>query len=102
MLTAIAQRLNNINSERTFERKTKLIEVCSAAYPDIRPWQVKKQCVLQPVTKNATEILRMAQLYYTYLSLLLHPSDGNDYARRDPKLVEVSLISICKSVYNNV
>lgn len=93
MLTAIVQRLYSIHAEKTLERKTKLIEVCSAAYPDIRPWQVKKQCMLLPTSKGTSDAVLMAKLYYTYLTLLLHPSEGNDIARRDTKLVAVSRIA---------
>lgn len=91
MLTAIVQRLYDINKEQSLERKRKLIEVCSSAYPDVRPWQVKKMCNLQSESVDATF---MANLYYTYLSLLLHASEGHESARRDPKLVSVRFLGL--------
>ena len=90
MLSAVMQRLYNINSERTIERKKKLIELCSAAYPDVRPWQVKRHCVTLPQSKPTSDADEMANLYYVYLTFLLHPTEGNEIARRDPSLVAVS------------
>ena len=59
---------------------------------------MKKEC--WPEEDNATESLmetmklELKDLYYTYLSLLLHPSDGHEAARHDSSLVQVSLFVV--------
>jgi hypothetical protein len=90
MLSALVQRLYNINGEKGTSRKKTIIELCSSAYSDIRPWQVKKYCLQVPSQNGSHDACEMENLYYTYLSLLLHPHDGNETARRDSSLVAVS------------
>lgn len=79
MLSAVMQRLKDIQIGTSPERQRSTINLCYQAYPDVRPWQVKKKC---------SEDNEFTELYYTYLTLLLHPSDGHDGARRDPALVK--------------
>jgi hypothetical protein len=62
---------------------------------------MKKECC--PEEDTATEPLtgalkvELKDLYYTYLSLLLHPSDGHEAARHDSSLVQVSSFSVVAS-----
>ena len=88
MLSAVAQRLKDIRTAKTAERQRSTIDLCYQAYPDLRPWQVKEICVEStgPITIGSENDL--ADLYYSYLSLLLHPTDGHDGARHDTSLVE--------------
>ena len=87
MLSAVLQLLYGIQKETSRERKRAIIDLCAAAYPDVRPWQAKKSCHASQPPALRDE---MSNWYYTYLSLLLHPTDGHDAARRDPPLVKVS------------
>jgi hypothetical protein len=89
MLSAVMQLLQNILKEATHERKQAIIDLCVAAYPDIRPWQVENAC-------NGGLDDGDNSLYYTYLSQLLHPLDGHESARLNSFLVKV----IC-SVFEN-
>jgi hypothetical protein len=82
MLSAVLQKLHGILNETTFERRQAVIDLCAAAYPDIRPWQVDSAC-------NRNQPTTRINLYYLYLSQLLHPTDGHDTARRDASLVKV-------------
>lgn len=95
MLSAVLQLLQGIQFETSRDRKQAIIDLCSSAYPDVRPWQVETAC--RPAASND---VNTAELYYSYLSLLLHPLDGNDLARRDPLLVNVSvfLVLVCNRV----
>jgi hypothetical protein len=96
MLSAVVQRLHLIQ-DMTPDRRLPTIDLCASAYPDVRPWQVKKECLLHSegtaLTASISKDLKeeLDDLYYTYLSLLLHPFDGHDTARHDPSLVQVSL-----------
>jgi hypothetical protein len=68
---------------------------------------MKKEC--WPEDDTATEPLtgalkvELKELYYTYLSLLLHPSDGHEAARHDHSLVQVSSFIVasfsCQEVF---
>ena len=88
MLSAVLQLLQNIQKETTHERKQAIIDLCVSAYPDVRPWQVKLAChAVVSSSPPASETTN--GLYYTYLSLLLHPMDGHETAVRDPSLVKV-------------
>ena len=93
MLSAVVQLLYEVQNETNGERRRAIIELATAAYPDLRPWQAKKACDVSKSTQ-ASEALRveMKNLYYSYLSLLLDPIDGHDAARRDPALVKVSYL----------
>jgi hypothetical protein len=90
----VIQRLHLIRTEPAPERRLRTIDLCASAFPDVRPWQMKKEC--WPEEDTATESLtgamkvELKDLYYTYLSLLLHPSDGHEAARHDISLVQVS------------
>lgn len=87
MMSAILQLLQGILKEKTFERKQAIIDLCAAAYPDIRPWQVESAC-------DEAHSSGSNNLYYVYLSQLLHPIDGHDAARRDAVLVKVSFTTL--------
>lgn len=91
MLSAVVQLLYEIQNETNRERKRAIIDLATAAYPDLRPWQAKKACDVSRKNTQASEATReeMKNLYYSYLSLLLDPTDGHDAARRDPALVKV-------------
>jgi len=99
MLSAVVQLLYGIQKESSRERKRAIIDLATAAYPDLRPWQAKKAC---DVSRNASasEAVReeMGEMYYTYLSLLLHPTDGHDAARRDAPLVKVRSLPLAFSL----
>eukprot|EP00548_Thalassiothrix_antarctica_P005859 CAMPEP_0194148652 /NCGR_PEP_ID=MMETSP0152-20130528/33629_1 /TAXON_ID=1049557 /ORGANISM="Thalassiothrix antarctica, Strain L6-D1" /LENGTH=1205 /DNA_ID=CAMNT_0038850315 /DNA_START=77 /DNA_END=3694 /DNA_ORIENTATION=+ len=82
MLSAIIKCTMKI-SEHKLEGQSHLIYLCVSAYPDFRPWLVRKGCL---ETEKTTDDLE--EMYYVYLSLILHPSDGHDTARRDRKLVK--------------
>jgi hypothetical protein len=101
MLSAVLQHLYSMNKERSSAVKAKLVEVCSSAFPDIQPWQVKKMCHLNELSNEESVV--MADLYYSYLSLLLIPSDGFDAARRQPQLVMVRVLVryTCNAIHNN-
>ena len=86
MMSAILQLLEGILKEKLFDKKQAIIDLCAAAYPDIRPWQVEDAC-------EERKSCGSNNLYYMYLSQLLHPIDGHDAARRDDVLVKVSYIA---------
>ena len=86
MMSAILQLLQEILKEKSFDRKQAIIDLCASAYPDIRPWQVEIACSEGPTGSS--------NLYYIYLSQLLHPIDGHDAARRDAALVTVSTTAL--------
>mmetsp|Transcript_22595 Transcript_22595/g.34134 ORF Transcript_22595/g.34134 Transcript_22595/m.34134 type:complete len:839 (-) Transcript_22595:21-2537(-) len=82
MLSAILKCVLKLN-EQKLEGRSHLINLCVSAYPDLRPWIVRKGCL---ETIEYSEDLE--ELYYVYLSLILHPSEGHDTARQDRKLVK--------------
>jgi hypothetical protein len=87
MLSAVLQLLQVIGKEVVRDRRQAIIDVCAAAYPDVRPWQVESACRPFDSADSGDD------LYYLYLSMLLHPMDGHDIARRDPALVKVRIHS---------
>ena len=87
MMSAILQLLQGILKEKNLDRKQAIIDLCASAYPDIRPWQVESACYEEQTSGNNN-------LYYIYLSQLLHPIDGHDAARRDASLVKVSTTAL--------
>lgn len=82
MLSAITKNILKINQQK-LEGRTHLIHLCVSAYPDLRPWLVRKGCLETEKTTDDIE-----EMYYIYLSLILHSSDGHDTARQDRKLVK--------------
>ena len=82
------QRLRDIRAANP-ERRRATINLCYQAYPDLRPWQVKREChgSFEQDTPSISE-KELSDLYYAYLDLLLHPTDGHDGARHDPALVK--------------
>jgi hypothetical protein len=94
--------LHGISNETVTQRRQSIIDLCAAAYPDIRPWQVESAC-------SSCHEGRSNNLYYLYLSHLLHPIDGHDLARRDDQLVKVRMIFhrmpnclICATYLSNI
>lgn len=88
-LSALLHCLRDIRSE-TSERQRLFKTLCVSAYPDLQPWQVKKACIgqlmKQDPRKTSDESLR--EIYYSYLSQLLDPVEGQEAARQNGKLVE--------------
>lgn len=92
MLSAVVKCLPLIRKEPKKERRQMLVDVCVSAYPDLCPWQVKQALLETPgedtsVSKGLEDELN--DLYYYYLSSLLHPQDGHEAARNDRSLVKV-------------
>ena len=97
MLSALLKRLSGIRKEAREEYRSALMTLCVSAFPDIRPWQVKKACLTEYIDEEDVsqrseerESFDFDELYYEYLSQLLHPTEGHEMARHDPKQVEVS------------
>jgi hypothetical protein len=89
MLSAVVRRIRDLQNEPSSEMRRVTIELSASAYPDIRPWQVRIECEGRRSGAKVTQA-DLNDLYYLYLSLLLHPMDGHDAARRDPTRVKVS------------
>ena len=85
MLSAVVQRLHGLQTESSPELRQATIDLCVSAFPDVQPWQVKAQCCGISGTDEEASVL--ADLHYSYLSLLLHPVDGHE---RSNQLVNVS------------
>lgn len=85
MLSAVMQRLKLLKQESSPDMRQAAIDLCASAYPDVQPWQVQIQC--RPVSGSVEEMKILSDLYYSYLSLLLHPLDGHETARRNVDLV---------------
>ena len=88
------QCLDEIRFETKEERRKMLRDLCVSGYPEIQPWQVRKACLSFPQS-NSTETRErycssavMEDLYYTYLSHLLNPLDGNEDARQETELIK--------------
>lgn len=102
MLSAIVKYLPLIRREPNADRRQTLVDICVSAYPDLCPWQVKQAllenkdaAVSGDTVKNIGKSLK--ELYYYYLSNLLHPQDGHEAARHDADLVEVCYeYTVCK------
>mmetsp|Transcript_16747 Transcript_16747/g.46019 ORF Transcript_16747/g.46019 Transcript_16747/m.46019 type:complete len:1288 (+) Transcript_16747:157-4020(+) len=88
-LSAIVERLQNLKNEDR-EQQSVTIQLCASAYPDVRPWQVNRECRglwrrdHKSTNKQASE---WDELYYMYLTYLLHPSNDNEMARSDSSLI---------------
>ena len=69
-----------------------ILDLCVSAYPDVLPWQVRQACLDDAVALDDSRIPGtqddLENLYYSYLSNLLSPLDGNDAARHDDALVK--------------
>lgn len=91
MLSAILVRLQRIRKESKSARRRDMMNICVLAYPDLRPWQVRQACLGADVTSvdSAAVDSEFRDMYYEYLSLLLHPWEGHDAARQDAELVTV-------------
>ena len=85
MLSAIMKHVQSIAIEPRLEFRKHLINLAVSSYPDLRPWQVRNACLVG--TKQDPVL---AELFYYYLSFLLHPSEGFESAKHDEDLVRVS------------
>jgi len=102
MLSAIVQRLHDLCKQFVLDQWLTTIDRCAAAYPDLQPWQVKKVCLHQGLDDTSHQKKmrkKLDDLYYMYLSQLLHPIDGHEAARRSPPLVKVRNRSRLRSVH---
>jgi hypothetical protein len=95
-LSAVVSKLSIVRYETKAERRRVLINLCMSAYPDIQPWQLREACLEPPSPANSDAEIKkpcteecLRKLFYEYLSMLLHPVDGHDDARRDSNLVKV-------------
>jgi hypothetical protein len=85
-LSALLLFLNSITNETKVHRREVIKSMCFSAYPDVQPWQVREACCSSSSKDRWTEAY-----YYSYLSTLLHPTEGNEEARDDSALVKVRL-----------
>lgn len=92
MLSAIISRLQGVRKESKSDRRNDMMNICVLAYPDLLPWQVRQACVGSDMA--AADSSEYCDMYYEYLSLLLHPWEGHDAARRDVDLVTVSPLKV--------
>lgn len=102
MLSAFIESLHALRKEKLVESGRKVIDWCACAYPDLQPWQVKKECMVPDGSKSQESCV---DLYYAYLTDLLHPIDGNDTAKKEAYLVNVSCTTrirwLRKSLYTH-
>lgn len=83
------QRLKEIKGSPSLDRRRATINLCYQAYPDLRPWLVDRECHdVVHLERNSADGIELSSLYYSYLSSLLHPTDGHDGARQDLALVK--------------
>lgn len=99
-LSALLECLREIRRESP-DRRRLLKTLCVSAYPDLQPWQVKRACIgMKQDSKKTSVDESLPELYYSYLSQLLDPVEGQEAARQNGKLVEVSTVDILnKQVY---
>lgn len=93
MLSAIMTHVKSLASEPRLEFRKHLMNLAVSSYPDLRPWQVRNACM---VASKHDPVL--AELFYYYLSFLLHPSEGIESAKHDEDLVRVSFKLLSFSV----
>lgn len=86
MLSAIIKQVLAIGHQKLAGR-SHLIHLAVSAFPDLRPWLVRQGC-MEGAGDGSTQGKDLEELYYLYLSLLLHPSDGHEAARQDVDLVK--------------
>ncbi|KAG7346813.1 hypothetical protein IV203_005882 [Nitzschia inconspicua] len=93
-LSAVLELLHDIPYDDKEERRHLIRDLCVSAYPDILPWQVRQVCLSDEMGNPSLEAQpacsedELEGFYYSYLSQLLHPFDGNDRARHDDELLE--------------
>ena len=92
-LSAVLKLLEDIRFETNEGRRKVLLDMCVGGYPDIQPWLVRTACLSPPQSgsnekRNHCSNDTMEQIYYTYLSRLLHPVDGHEAAREDLDLLK--------------
>lgn len=95
MLSVLVQRLLGMASLHT-DQYLVTIDLCAAAFPDVQPWQVRQACIggfevpVEDHTALMTRDKTLIDLYYIYLSHLMHPTEGHEIPRHDVELVKVS------------
>eukprot|EP00934_Nitzschia_sp_Nitz4_P008825 Nitzschia sp. Nitz4//scaffold57_size113557//83627//86971//NITZ4_004003-RA/size113557-augustus-gene-0.61-mRNA-1//1//CDS//3329554882//8815//frame0 len=93
-LSAILELLGNIRFQVNSRLRDVVKDMCVSGYPDVQSWLVKQACVIDSsVSLNgsfddmfADDSLR--SFYYSYLSLLMDPTTGNEDARKNSALVK--------------
>ena len=104
-LSAVVEFLSSLQYEKSEKRRSVVIDLCVSAYPEIQPWQVRKACMeghersIDGGSKDACEEFVLHELYYKYLCLLLHHTDGHNDARKEKCLVKVSLSVVANRVF---
>jgi hypothetical protein len=96
MLSAIVQRLRVIRSDKRVDVRRSLKNLAAAAFPDVRPWQLRTALLGPSNKREKKDEEDLGELYYEYLSLLLHPLHGNPKARRDASLIQVRSLKLVK------
>ena len=89
-LSAVLTLLQAIQKETKIERRDIIRSMCISAYPDIQPWQVRQACYeSERGSKQVQQVESwLEDFYYSYLSQLLHPNEGNEAARHNKALVK--------------
>lgn len=91
-LSAVNELLNSVRYQEDKQQREIIRNMCISAYPDLRPWQFRKAClnIDKPTTRlqMTDDESWLMDYYYEYLSMLLHPQQGNDAARIDTTLVK--------------
>lgn len=84
--------LHDIRFDKNRDRRNLVRDLCVSAFPDIFPWQVRQACLDCSTFSEDSRIPNSDEcldaFYYSYLSHLLNPLDGNDAARHDAALVK--------------
>ena len=91
-LSAVMERLHSLRYQEDKQQREVIRNMCVSAYPDLRPWQVRKAClnIDKPDTRlhMTDDESWLMEYYYEYLSMLLHPQQGNESARVDAAIVK--------------
>ena len=88
-LSAVVQRLQELRGEKSPDQRSVTIHLCASAYPDVRPWQVDRECrgLWKRQSETSSKDADFHNLYYNYLTFLLHPTEGQEGAKLDAALV---------------
>uniref|UniRef100_A0A7S4JXR0 Nuclear pore complex protein Nup85 n=1 Tax=Odontella aurita TaxID=265563 RepID=A0A7S4JXR0_9STRA len=91
MLSALLVHLFEVTRDGNKAEQGRILPLLVSAYPDMQPWQVRKAAFMDHGNardSTKTEERIFSDFYYSYLSYLLDPEEGNEGARRDHSLVE--------------